>query len=277
MRHSTIATLVLVLLFASIARAGASTQSTTVGSVTATFSYRGSPPITKDPHLTITVRGKVVYDQVVRSTSCSNTCSPNVIAGSRRVVHIVRLEQSDLPNVVLDLYTGGAHCCAIEEVFSFRTNSMVVQKTEHNFGDPGVRLVRLGAGGTFDLLSANDAFAYAFTDFAASGLPIQILSFSHNRFHDVTRSFPHLIAQDARLWMNAFNSEASTHYQDSVGVVAAWAADEDMLGHETTVARFLANQAKAGHLNSALSPITPSGEHYVIALQKFLRHQRYVR
>jgi len=28
-----------------------------------------------------------------------------------------------------------------------------------------------------------------------------------------------------------FDAAAATHYQDSVGVIAAWAADEDMLGH----------------------------------------------
>jgi hypothetical protein len=48
-----------------------------------------------------------------------------------------------------------------------------------------------------------------------------------------------------------------------------------MLGHSAGVARFLAAQAKAGHLNSALSPITPNDEKYVVALQKFLRAHGY--
>jgi hypothetical protein len=77
--------------------------------------------------------------------------------------------------------------------------------------------------------------------------------------------------------MHAFKSQASTHYQDSVGLVAAWAADEDMLGHSNTVARFLAIEAKSGHLNSLLSPVNLSGQKYVIALQKFLRKHGYLR
>lgn len=39
------------------------------------------------------------------------------------------------------------------------------------------------------------------------------------------------------------------HYRDSVGVIAAWAADEDMLGHSRLVSRYLAQQQRAGHLN----------------------------
>jgi len=40
----------------------------------------------------------------------------------------------------------------------------------------------------------------------------------------VTRSYPKLVATDAAFWLKAFKSGASSHYQDSVGVIAAWAA-----------------------------------------------------
>jgi hypothetical protein len=91
----------------------------------------------------------------------------------------------------------------------------------------------------------------------------------------VTRSFPDLIATDANQWMGAFKAQASSHYQDSVGVIAAWAADEDMLGRSAAVAKFLAVEAKEGHLNSALSPVNPSGEKFVAVLQKFLKSHGY--
>jgi hypothetical protein len=276
-RRLAASAVVVISLFASISTAGAATQTVTKENVTATFTYRGTSPFSQHPHLKISLNGKVVYDQSVSSAWCGRECSANVIAGTRKVVHIVHLEKGGLPSVVLDLYSGGAHCCAIEQVYSFKSNSAVIEKIEHNFGDPGVQLVKLGANGSFDLLSADDVFAYAFTDFAASGMPIEILSFSHEAFHNVTRSFPELIAKDANQWMNAFKSQATTHYQDSVGLVAAWSADEDMLGHSNVVARFLATEAKAGHLNSALLPVTSSDQKYVIALQKFLRKHGYLQ
>jgi hypothetical protein len=68
---------------------------------------------------------------------------------------------------------------------------------------------------------------------------------------------------------------AKQHYSDSVGVVAAWAADEELLGHVKLVNTFLANQLKAGHLNSALSPEEPGGARFVTKLRKFLRTHGY--
>jgi len=77
--------------------------------------------------------------------------------------------------------------------------------------------------------------------------------------------------------MSAFEAQASGHYQDTVGIVAAWAADEDMLGPSKVVTDFLSTQAKAGHLNSSLSPVESSGQKFVIELQKFLRQHGYVK
>jgi hypothetical protein len=267
---------VIVSLATSTAIAGATTQTASRGGEVATFTFHGTSPISENPYLKITLDGKAVYQQRVSSRWCGTECSANVIAGARQVIHVVRLQPKGSLSVVLDLYTGGAHCCFVEQVYSFKPNSSIIEKSEHNFGDPGVRLVKLSTDGTVDFLSANDAFAYEFTDYAASGMPIEILNFSHNAFRNVTRSYPTLIAKDAQQWIKAFWSQAGDHYQDSVGVVAAWAADEDMLGHSSAVAHFLAVQATAGHLNSALSPITPRGQKFVVALQKFLRKQGYL-
>jgi hypothetical protein len=151
------------------------------------------------------------------------------------------------------------------------------RKFEYNFGDPGTKLAPLGKGGSDLFLSADDSFAYAFTDYAASGMPIEILNFSHDAFHNVTRSFPKLIAKDAAQWLSAFDSTATSHYQDTVGLAAAWAADEDMLGHFSSVQRFLKLELRAGHLNSALSPIEPGGQKFIVALQKFLGHHGYAQ
>ena len=192
-------------------------------------------------------------------------------------MHVVRLSPNGPLDVVLDLYSGGAHCCAIEQVYYFDAASGKYQKVEHNFGDPGIELVPLGKDGSDLFLTADDRFAYAFTDYAASGMPIEIDSFSHASFHRVTREFPQLIAKDATQYRDAFFDSASAKYDDTVGLAAAWAADEDMLGHFSIVNHFLHQESRAGHLNSALYPIQPSGAKFVAALQKFLRHNGYLK
>ena len=265
-------TLVSMMLWIPVA--GAATETIVGSQLRATFTYHGTYPQSKDARLTIWKSGTVIYDEKVHSSWCGSECWPNSNAGPVRVLHIVHLSSSGDAAVVLDLFSGGAHCCAIEQVFSIGATSHVTRR-EHNFGNPGVRLVKLGSGATTYFLSANDAFAYEFTDYAASGMPIEILSFSHSSFHNVTKNFPRLIAGDAAQWMRAFKSQASSKYQDSVGVIAAWAADEDMLGHSRAVATFLSAQASAGHLRSALDPVVASGKKFVVALQAFLRRQGY--
>jgi hypothetical protein len=187
-------------------------------------------------------------------------------------VHVLDLEHNSQPDVVLDLFTGGAHCCSVEQIFSFDPGAMAYQKTERNFGDPGAQIVDLNRDGHLEFLTADDRFAYEFTDFAASGLPIQILTFGNRHFTDVTRSYPKLIAKDAADWLHIFrHAVARDRYSDSVGVVAAWAADQELLGR--LVSRFLAAQARAHRLNA---PGLPSGHRFVANLMRFLRRHGYL-
>jgi hypothetical protein len=271
-RLLVIACAATAVLFAALA----TTQTAQSGNVTATFTFSGKYPNFTGLHLSIAQGGTVLYDQPVVSKLCGKFCAPGSTSAKVSSVHVLDLEHDAQPDVVLDLYSGGAHCCFIEQVFSFDPGTMTYGMTQHDFGDPGAQIVDLGHDGRFEFLTADDSFAYEFTDFAASGLPIQILTFSGGHFLNVTRQYPKLIAKDAARWMKAFNSMARQHYSDSVGVVAAWAADEQLLGHGKLVNGFLARQLKAGHLNSALSPTEPGGAKFVARLRKFLRTHGYL-
>lgn len=257
--------------------ASAATQTASSGNVSATFTYSGTYPEYSHERLEISRSGQVLYSRPVTANPCGGQCAPGSTSAKHPGIHVLDLEHSGQPDVMLDLFSGGAHCCSIEEIFSFDPGTMTYTLTQHDFGDPGDRIVDLNHDGRYEFLTADDSFAYEFTDFAASGLPIQILTFSGRRFHNVTRSYPTLIAADAAVWLKAFKSEAKQHYSDSVGVIAAWAADEDLLGRGPQVTRYLTQQAAAGHLNSALSPEEAHGERFVANLQRFLRKHGYLR
>jgi len=181
---SDVARLVRLVMLSSLglsvvaaAHAGASSaprttiETASLSGVTATYSYAGTFPQSLDSRLKIARAGVVVFDQPVTSKWCGNECWPDAIAKATRVVHVVRLRAQGSPDVVLDLYSGGAHCCSVEQVYYFDATTSRYVKVERNFGDPGARLERLGAGASDDFVTANDAFAYEFTDFAASGCP----------------------------------------------------------------------------------------------------------
>jgi hypothetical protein len=270
----TIRALAVSLALVAPATASAATQTASDGGVTATFTFTGHFPSYGHERLTIERSGAVVYDEPVTSPACGQECAPGAISLHTSSVQVLDLEQNGSPDVVLDLYSGGAHCCSVAQVFRYSQSSGTYLKTERNFGDPGYEIRVLGGRSLF--LSADDRFAYAFTDFAASGLPLEVLSLSQGRFQDVTRDYPSLVASDARRWMEAFDSIRRGQYTDTVGVVAAWAADEELLGHGARVHSFLQRQAQAGHLNSALEPTTGGGQRFVRALYAQLRRDGYI-
>ena len=69
------------------------------------------------------------YDEPVTSKFCGTLCAPYTgitgnVSGAR-----LDLEHTGQPDVVLDLYSGGAHCCTIEQIFSFDPGTMTYVKT----------------------------------------------------------------------------------------------------------------------------------------------------
>src|SRR5947209_15390255 len=247
MRLRLICTMVVLAASLVLAATGmAATQTATRGAITATFTFHGSFGHYTGQHLRISHGTVIVYDAAVTDAACGTSCGPGDPHAS---VHVLDLEHTGARDVVLDLYTGGAHCCSVEQVFAPSSTGIYLRAGERNFGDPGDRIRDLGHNGHLEFLTADDRFAFAFTDFAASGLPLQVLSYSRGRFHDVTRRYPHLVARDGELWLRAFRGMASSHFADSVGVIAAWAADEDLLGRHVAVDRYLNAQAAAGHLH----------------------------
>jgi hypothetical protein len=257
------------------AAAAAATQTAHSGDVTAKFSFNGSWPQYHSEHLTILQAGVVRYSAPVVSSSCTLQfpCAPASPLSRTPSVHVLDLEHNRSPDVMLDLFTGGAHCCFIEQIFSYDVARGTYVMTERNFWDPGARIVDLGHNGRYELQTADEHFAYEWTSFAASGLPVQILTFSHRQFHNVTRRYPTVIAKDAAAWLSAFKGTAEYHWAESAGTIAAWAADEELLGHSHLVNTYLAQQAKAGHLKTSFGP---EGHKFVASLMKFLRRYGYV-
>jgi hypothetical protein len=277
MRTSACLTACVLGLCAGFASsASAATQTASSGNVTATFTFSGVYPNFANERLTITQAGQVFYDEPVTANPCGAHCAPGSTSAKEPSVQLLDLEHDGQPDVLLDLFSGGAHCCSITEIFSYDPGTMTYARTQRDFGDPGDQTVDLDHNGRYEFLTADDSFAYEFTDFAASGLPIEVLTFTDRRFHNVTRNYPQLIAKDAAGWLKAFKSMAKQHYDDSVGLIAAWAADEDLLGHSKLVTRYLTQQARAGHLNTPLGPTEAGGRKFIANLQRFLRRHGYL-
>lgn len=203
-------------------------------------------------HLTVREGSRVVVDRSVRLRGQENVAGLQPGGLSFR-----DLDGDGRDELLLDLFTGGAHCCFVEQLLDF--SSVPPRTLQKDFGDPGARVETLG--GRVLLLSADDSFAYRFTAYVASGLPIQIWEYRNGRLHDVTRSYPARIGRDARSWWRAYVEERRRH-GDVRGLLAAWAADRALLGQAAAARRTLIRIAPAP---------------YVRELWRFLSREGYLR
>jgi hypothetical protein len=272
----TLSLIVGVLAVATALAASAKTVSAGRGGTSATLTYESSSAAQGEPysklHLTIARRGRSVFDGPVDGLLCGTRCWPAVGIAGNPVVRVADLEPGGSPDVILNLYSGGAHCCSITQVYRYDPDTGRDALVQHDFADPGSLLRTLA--GSYVFLSADDRFAYTFTSFAFSGLPLAIWRFAGGRFVDVTARFPAQLAADAERQYRAYL--ANRRQGLALGFIAAWAADEDLLGHSALVARTLAAQSRAGDLRSA-DGFAKRGDAFIAQLQRFLVMTGYAR
>lgn len=237
-------------------------QGVTAGDLQAVFAYRGGFPNVSGAHLQITQGSQVVYSRPVTSKLCGQQCGP---ASPRRSIGIAALAPHARLDVILELFSGGANCCFVDQVFSYDPSHRTFVKTEHDFADVGAVIQPIGPHRRLEFRSRDGGFRYAFTDGADSGEPIQIWQFAHRAFADVTRSYPGLIRKDAAQWFRLFKGNLS----NGVGLIAAWAADEELLGHDALVQSTLDSEAAHGNLRSGPAG-GPTGRAFIAKLNRFL-------
>jgi hypothetical protein len=262
---------VLALPASGLTRSRASSAGGDRVSATLTISGKG---LHTRMRLKIALNGASALDQTVKSSACPPGCVPIAVGGSRSPLRVVALRKYAVPDVVLGLYSGGAHCCFVDQVYSLDQRTGTFRKIEHDFADSGARVQDLGGNGNFEFLSSDPRILDAgFTDFAHSAAPLQIWTVSGGKFRDITRSYRARLRTDAAKWLRAFHRQ----HGNGRGLIAAWAADEDLLGHPGLVSSELAGALKAGHLGVPASFGGPSPARFVVQLQALLRRLGYTR
>lgn len=259
--------LATTLILVAAAWGKVTTQTGSSSSVNATFTFSGSAPMITNPQLTIVRGGQQLYSQPVYSHLCGHQCGPGAFGAHQSSVRVLDIEGNGEPDVILELFSGGASCCFLDQVFSFDPGTMTYVKTEHDF-NYGVVLEKLD--GRWLFRSGDGSFLCAFTDCADSGQPIQLSSFKGQRFHDVTRHYPKQIRRDAARWLRLFEQ----HLSNGVGLIAAWAADEELLGKNALVQSTLSSQARKGDLRDGMLGAA-TGKRFIVDLNRLLRRLGY--
>src|SRR5262249_52992326 len=129
--------------------------------------------------------------------------------------------------------------------------------------------------GVYEFETADDRFAYEFTAFAASGMPIRMLTIDPSgRFVDVTGTRLDLVRADAKQWWSTYVKYRGTKEGDVRGLISAWCADQYRLGQADACNAELANALKHHWLGGPA--IWPSGTKFIALLHRDLSRWGYV-
>jgi hypothetical protein len=275
--------LATVLVFASlcvawpnVSLAKLKTETATSGAVKATLTYDVGPGLfnVSGTHLQIVRAGATALDTDVPEPC--NGCGivpAGAGGGTAKSLQAADLDGDGEPEVLLDIYTGGAHCCVDTWIYRYTGTSYIGTPAE--WGDVGYSLKDLDGDGVPELRSADDHFAYAFTSFAGSWFPPQIWQFRAGKLNNVTRNYPKVIKADAKKALRTYRAKRNRKL-DMRGVVAAYVADEYLLGHGSTGWKLVRSARKHGRLDG-LGKGDPwaRGARFVRSLRKFLHRHGY--
>jgi hypothetical protein len=268
----------LALLPTGAASAKLKTDTVSSGPVTAVLTYNvvnGNIFDVTGTHLVITNAGAKLLDTDVPEPCNGCGIAPaSAGGGTAKSLQVADLDGDGQPEVLLDIYTGGAHCCL--DTWIYRLTGTSYTGTPVQWGDPGYSLKDLNGDGIPELSSADDRFAYEFTSFAESWLPPMVMQFRAGKLNNVTRSFPAPVRADVKQILKIYKSKNRRKY-DLRGVVAAYVADECVLGHCSTGWKLVRSARRQGLVNGlGKGDPWPRGARYVTALRKFLRRNGYL-
>jgi len=172
------------------------------------------------------------------------------------------------PEALLDLFSGGAHCCSSTRLYHLVGRSLRYGAIVQDWGNAGYRLEDLDGDGRLEFLSADDAFSYAFTSYAASRRPPRIWKFDGKRLVDVTRSHPQLVEKDAAECWSAFEelSPGDPDGSQTRGLAGAYVADLCLL-----------DRCKDGWAKLRAAYDKPDREKFFRELSALLQKNGYVR
>jgi len=262
----------LLVLLAAAPVAAADEQTVTSGPVSATFSFNWpAEDEYTDLRLAVTRAGAPAYDAPVVLEDCPEPyCIPaGIFAPGTKAVALRDLDGDGEPEVTVDFYTGGAHCCAVTEVL--RWDGAAYVSFHANWGDPAYRIRDVDGDGRAELLTGDPRFAYAFTYYAAVAFPVQVFHLGPKGFTDVTRRYAGTVRADAKRWKRIYTKAKGK--AKPLGVLAAWVADEWHLGRRAAAHRFLQRELARGHLRG--EPGWPRRKAFIRILEKRLKAWGY--
>jgi hypothetical protein len=275
-----------VLLAASPASAATRTETASTGQVTATFTYDykktsvGSYDFS-NLHVTIDRAGARLVDEPLEDTQCNGCSSWPADQGSKSTqsVTVRDLDADEEPEVLVDLYSGGANCCWFTVSYRYdEAQNKYVKKTLR----PGLSfpytLRDIDKNGIPEFVSVDYRFAYKYGSNADTPRPLRIFNWNAGRLMDVTIGFPKRAARDAADMYKGYLKYRTAKDVNVRGLLAAYLADSYNAGNGRVAWRRVVAAYRRGEVDKRFAGETgPFGNAYLKSLRSFLKKTGYLR
>jgi S1-C subfamily serine protease len=140
---------------------------------------------------------------------------------------------NDTPEILIDAFSGGAHCCTTTVVLDAAgtTDWKTLDLGERD--GSGIDLEEIDSDGEAELILPDNSFLYTFDSYADSAQPILISKITGGVVRDVTREppFHHRLVQEVHGM--EFLAKVQPDLWHSNGFLAAWVAAKNRIGEGT--------------------------------------------
>ncbi len=267
-------------------------MSTSYGTFTATYRATSPSTATTTPGL----NNGTPFDGTLTVTNGSTTwtlAKPDSPYMSQiNEMCVIAFQPEVDPGVMIEGFTGGAHCCETPVIYLFdHAENRYVKVVDfspidfqnpHAFDSNGGFIPKV-VGHRVLLQTGDDAFDYVFSCYACGIDPIVLDSVGVHGLTDVTLQHPTQVAANAaEMWkyvVGAVKSEGAADPRTipyPFGFVAPWVADECALGHGASAWARVEQLSREGKLSNALYyQATMTHHSFVPYLHSFLLKHDY--
>ena len=241
--------------------------------VKATITYTERDFLYEKLRLAVVRSGRTALNVPIERIGCPDC------ARSRPVDVAVRDLDGGEPEVLFDLYTGGAHCCSVSLILRWDPGAHRYRSTFAYWGNYGRRLVDLDHDGLPEFSAFDERFVYEYSAYVFSSAPIRIVQYRQGALVDVTRRFPAEIRKDAARNLAYYRKgRGDLRNTDVRSFVAAYVADEYLLGDAVEAKRVLDLALKRGDLGRGRTLLgLPAGRAFVAQLMRDLKKWGYLQ
>jgi hypothetical protein len=143
-------------------------------------------------------------------------------------VDLIDLDSDGTPEVVVQAYTGGAHCCMSVSTYTWQDEQFQPIYFDYLDGGGG-RFEDLDGDGLTEFITVDNAFFYTFSSYAGSYPPSLILTFQDGEYLDTTAQFTQRLGSTAWDMYESVDQRDDEGYEIN-GLLAGYVAQKIRLG-----------------------------------------------